>query len=282
MNTILLGVFSVSSIGQGTWYLGEDERKFQKEADVIYSGYRAGANLIDTAEMYADGGAEAMLSYMIPRVDREKLYIVSKVYPHNAGKDRIFTACDNSLKRLGTDYLDLYLLHWRGRIPLKETVDCMEELVKRGKIRRWGVSNFDIDDMQELFSVDKGENCLVNQVLYHMGSRGIEYSLLPWMRQRDVRLMAYCPLAQNGVLRSKMFMDKDLKLIAAKHSTDIHSIMLSWSIRDKNTIAIPRTSNVEHALNNVRAMDIALDEEDLHIIDTNYPKPDRKQPLDIQ
>ena len=169
-------------LGQGTWFLGEDKSKEQDEIKSIKIGIENNMTLIDTAEMYGEGLAEELVGKAIKGYDREKLFLVSKVYPHNAGRRNIFRSCENTLKRMGVEYLDLYLLHWRGAVPLSETVECMEELVKKGKIKRWGVSNFDIDDMKELMTVKDGDKCVVNQVLYHLGSRGIEYSLYPWMK----------------------------------------------------------------------------------------------------
>lgn len=186
-------------LGQGTWFLGEDKSKEQDEIKSIKIGIENNMTLIDTAEMYGEGLAEELVGKAIKGYDREKLFLVSKVYPHNAGRRNIFRSCENTLKRMGVEYLDLYLLHWRGAVPLSETVECMEELVKKGKIKRWGVSNFDIDDMKELMTVKDGDKCVVNQVLYHLGSRGIEYSLYPWMKEHNIPVMAYLP---NGT-RSK-------------------------------------------------------------------------------
>lgn len=178
MNCMLADQTSVPVLGQGTWYLGENSAARKAEQHALCTGIEAGMRLLDTAEMYGDGQAENLLGEVLPHYKRSDLFLVSKVYPHNAGRSHIFTSCENSLRRMHTDYLDLYLLHWRGRIPLAETVECMEELIRQGKIRRWGVSNFDIYDMQELWSVPNGTHCMVNQVLYHIASRGIEYDLL--------------------------------------------------------------------------------------------------------
>ncbi len=188
---------TVPAIGLGTWYLGENPATWNKELEALRTGIDTGMTLIDTAEMYGSGRSERLVGEAISGMNRESLFVVSKVLPQNAGKSRIFSSCRASLKRLGTSYLDLYLLHWRGGVPLSETVSCMEELKKEGLIRDWGVSNFDLEDMEELWQVKSGQKCLVNQVLYHMGSRGIEYSLLPWMESHHVSLMAYCPLARE-------------------------------------------------------------------------------------
>ena len=161
---------SIPVLGQGTWYLGEHIHTYEAERNALRTGIESGMTLLDTAEMYGDGKAERLIGGILPHYKRQNLFLVSKVYPHNADRRHIFHSCDESLRRLGTDYLDLYLLHWRGSVPLQETVECMEELIQQGKIRRWGVSNFDKKDMEELFSIPGGSHCMVNQVLYHMAS----------------------------------------------------------------------------------------------------------------
>ncbi len=272
----------VPALGQGTWFIGDHAQTRQREISALQAGVDAGMTLIDTAEMYGSGRSEALIGDAIQKLDREKLFLVSKVLPSNAGQRNITTSCENSLRHLKTDYLDLYLLHWRGGVPLSETVACMEELKKAGKIKDWGVSNFDIDDMEELWRIPGGKNCQVNQVLYHMASRGTEYSLLPWMREHNVALMAYCPLAQAGSLKRGLFENKVLAGIAKRHNADVSQILLSWCIRDGNTIAIPRSSRPEHTLMNAAADSIELTDEDIQEIDRIYAPPTRKQPLDIQ
>ena len=188
----------VPALGLGTWFLGENKSAREREQERLRAGVAAGMTLIDTAEMYGNGKAESLIKEVISDKKRDDLFLVSKVLPNNAGKHRLERALDDSMKRMGVEYLDLYLYHWRGSYPLEETVAELDRVKKAGKIKEWGVSNFDIDDMEELWLVPGGRNCLVNQVLYHTGSRGIEYSLLPWMRKHDVALMSYCPLAQAG------------------------------------------------------------------------------------
>lgn len=188
---------ALPAIGQGTWYMGEKQSSQEEEVRALRSGIELGMTVIDTAEMYAEGGAEVVTGKAISGL-RDEVFLVSKVYPHHADRKQMITACERSLKRLGTDRLDLYLLHWRGGVPLEETVQALEQLKQSGKILRWGVSNLDTRDMQELWSLPEGSQCMVNQVLYHAVSRGIEHDLLPWMRERSVPVMAYCPLAQGA------------------------------------------------------------------------------------
>ena len=271
----------VPAIGQGTWFLGERRNRWEQEKETLLTGIEHGMTLIDTAEMYGDGKAEELVGAAIRGLDRSSLFLVSKVYPHNAGRKNIFRSCTDSLKRMGPDYLDMYLLHWRGGIPLEETVECMEQLKKEGKIRRWGVSNFDTEDMEELFLVAGGENCAVNQVLYHAASRGIEYDLLPWMNMHGVPVMAYCPLAQGGDLKRGLYENRVLTSIAQSHNATVSQILLAFAIRSGQVIAIPRTATPAHAAENSSAMNLVLTEEELTQIDREYPAPTRKVGLDI-
>lgn len=273
---------SVGAIGQGTWYLGENPGRYKRELESIRRGIDAGMTLIDTAEMYGNGAAERLVGEAISGYDRSKLFLVSKVLPDNAGGPRLQQALDDSLSRLGTDYLDLYLYHWRGQYPLCETIDRLLEMKAIGKIRAFGVSNFDLEDMEELWSIPGGQECMVNQVLYHTGSRGIEYSLLPWMRRHNVTLMSYCPLAQAGSLRRGLFDNRTLRKIADRHGVSVSEILLAWNIRDGHTIAIPRSSRPEHTLSNAHADQLELSEEELKMIDSVYPPPDHKEYLDMQ
>jgi diketogulonate reductase-like aldo/keto reductase len=271
----------VPAIGQGTWFLGENKTAESSEMESLLAGIDQGMTLIDTAEMYGDGKAERLVGKTIGEIDRNRLFLVSKVYPHNAGRSHIFTSCENTLKRMKTDHLDLYLLHWRGGTALSETVECMEQLKREGKIRRWGVSNFDTSDMEELFSVPKGSNCAVNQVLYHVASRGIEYDLLPWMRDHNVPLMAYCPLAQGGDLRRGLYRNKVLRNIASAHGVSVPQVLLAFAIRGGDTIAIPRSGRKQHTLDNAAADRLTLSEEELALIDREFPAPKSKTYLDI-
>jgi len=272
---------AVPSLGQGTWFLGEQKKKRSEELESLKAGISAGMTLLDTAEMYGNGKAEELLGEAIQSFNRGSLFLVSKVYPHNAGRKNIFKSCMKTLERLDTNYLDLYLLHWRGGIPLRETVECMEQLKKEGKIRRWGVSNFDTDDMKELWSVPGGNNCQINQVLYHVASRGIEYDLIPWMEKHGVPVMAYCPLAQAGDLKQGLYENPVLIRIADAHQCTVSNILLAFVLRSKKVIAIPRTGNKDHALDNAKTWGIQLTEAELSEINQAFPAPLRKMYLDI-
>ncbi|MCR5293625.1 MAG: aldo/keto reductase [Lachnospiraceae bacterium] len=273
---------SVPALGQGTWFIGDRAGTRKDEIEALRTGIEAGMTLIDTAEMYGSGRSESLVGEAIAPYGREELFLVSKVLPGNANRRNMEKALDASMKRMGVEYLDLYLYHWRGATPLPETVECLIKLKEKGKIREWGVSNFDIDDMEELFGIDGGNGCLVNQDLYHAASRGIEWNLLPWMRERKVALMAYCPLAQAGSLRDGLFASKALEEIAKKHGCSLTQVLLAWDIRDGNTIAIPKAGRKEHSLLNAGADEILLDEEDLAKIDEAFAPPARKMPLDVQ
>ncbi|MCA1768837.1 MAG: aldo/keto reductase, partial [Halomonas sp.] len=236
-------VVEIPAIGQGTWYMGEGLAPRQDEVRALQHGLALGLTLIDTAEMYADGGAEEVVGEaLVGR--RHEAFLVSKVYPWNAGRDSAIAACEASLQRLGTDHLDLYLLHWPGDIPLEETLEAFERLHDAGKIRRFGVSNFDLDEMAALRALPGGEDCAVNQVLYHLGSRGIEHSLLPWQREHSIPTMAYCPLAQAGNLRRDLLSHPEVLDIASSLSITPAQLLLVWAIRpvegNRDVIAIPK------------------------------------------
>ena len=272
---------AVPRLGQGTWFLGEKSAQRKEELAALRTGIELGMTLIDTAEMYGGGRSEALVGEAVAPYDREKLFLVSKVFPHNAGRKNIFTACENSLRRLHTEYLDMYLLHWRGSVPLAETAECMEELVQQGKIRRWGVSNLDLEDMEELWRVPGGRSCQTDQVLYHLASRGVETVLLPWLRQQGVSMMAYCPLAQGGTLRSRLAGHPVLRELAAEKGCSIWQILLAFLLRDPGVIPIPRSSKAAHTAENAGAADVTLTREDMDRLDRAFPAPRRREPLDI-
>lgn len=274
----------VPAIGRGTWYMGDDPARRASEIEALRTGVACGMTLIDTAEMYGEGAAERLVGEAIAPLDRDGLFLVSKVYPHNAGRAHIFDSCRASLDRLGTGALDLYLLHWRGDVPLAETVACMEELRAEGLIRRWGVSNLDVADMEELMSVPGGDACAVNQVLYHLGSRGIEFDLAPWQTARGIPFMAYCPLAQAGRLaRARgLLQDPSVAEVAARHDATPAQVLLAFAIRSGGVVAIPKAAAPEHARDNAAALDLHLTGDDLALLDRRFPAPARKMPLDME
>ncbi|OEJ13211.1 aldo/keto reductase [Brachyspira hampsonii] len=283
MNYTLKSSNIMPKFGIGTWCMGEVETEFQKEAEAIAFALENGVRLIDTAEMYGEGKAESIIGDALKTlsIKREELFIVSKVYPHNAGRDKLFKSLENSLNRMGLKYLDMYLLHWRGRVPLSETVECMETAKKEGLIKDWGVSNFDIDDMKELETIKDGDKCTVNQVLYHLGSRGVDYSLAPYMEGKNIALMAYCPLAQSGGLGKDILKNNTILSIAKKHNAAPSQIALAFIMGFNNKIAIPKSSNKKHIIENIESQKIKLDDEDIAIINKEFPKPNKKMPLDI-
>lgn len=270
----------VPLIGQGTWYMGEKASHRQEEVRALQLGLELGMALIDTAEMYAEGEAEKIVGEAV-KGRRDDVYLVSKAYPHHADRQGLAHACEASLTRMGTEYMDMYLLHWRGNIPLEETVQGMEELREQGKIRSWGVSNLDQADMEELWSLSGGDACAVNQVLYHAASRGIDYDLLPWSRTHGVPVMAYCPIAQGGRLRKGLLEHPVMLDIAASHRATPAQIALAWVIRDGDVWAIPKAIQESHVRENAAAAHIRLIPEQLQKIDEAFPLPTRKQPLDM-
>lgn len=280
-NTInFAGFDALPVIGQGTWYMGETASQRAAEITALQAGLDCGLRLIDTAEMYADGGAEEVVGEAL-RGRREQALLVSKVYPWNAGEVDAIDACERSLRRLQTDYLDLYLLHWRGNIPLEETLRAMERLQQQGKIRYWGVSNFDNEDMAELWDEPDGNQCATNQVLYHLASRGIESDLLPACQQRGMPVMAYCPLAQAGRLRESLFSNPCLTQIAQQKGISVAQLLLAWVVRQQGVIAIPKASSVAHVQDNAAALGVILTDEELASIDRVWPAPQHRVPLDI-
>lgn len=268
--------------GIGTWYLGDSEETYEQEKAVIQYALQHGVTLIDTAEMYGNGKAEKLVGDAIQGFDRESFKIVSKVLPQNAGKQNMRRSLEASLKRLQTDYLDLYLLHWRGRVPLEETVAAFEELKAEGKIKAWGVSNFDVEDLEELRQEPNGEQGQLNQVLYHLGSRGIEVALKPYMEQKGMPVMAYCPMGQGGALNKKMRHNETIQTIAKEHHISDMQVILAWVLHQKNVVAIPRTSKLEHMKENIAAQKIRFTEAELSKLNQVFPAPAERVPLDIE
>jgi diketogulonate reductase-like aldo/keto reductase len=265
----------VPVLGLGTWRMGERKSERAAEVAAIKLGLDLGIRLIDTAEMYGEGGAEEMLSEAMAG-RRDDIFLVSKVYPHNASRKGAVAACERSLKRLKTDRLDLYLLHWRGSVPVAETVEAFETLKQDGKIRQWGVSNLDADDMDELAGVPNGKNCVSNQVLYHLDSRGIEWSVLPKCQKAEIMVMAYSPLGQGPLLRKPA-----LKKVAGKHGTDPAAVALAWVLRHPGMITIPKAVKPDHVRANLKALQVKLDAEDLKALDAAFPPPKRAAPLEM-
>jgi diketogulonate reductase-like aldo/keto reductase len=265
---------TIPALGQGTWHMGEDSRRRADEIAALRLGIDLGMTLIDTAEMYADGGAEELVGQAISG-RRDGLFLVSKVLPHRATRRGAVAACESSLQRLGVDQIDLYLLHWRGQVPLEETLEAFAALTAAGKIRHWGVSNFDADDMEELVDRGAGDAVATNQVLYNLTRRGIEYDLLTWARENSLPIMAYSPIEQGRLLRHA-----SLATIAARHQGATPAqVALAWVLRHDGVCAIPQSSKSEHVRENRGALDIRLTAQDLAELDLAFPPPKRKQSL---
>ena len=264
---ILTSGRTVPALGLGTWRMGERKASAAREIAALKLGLDLGMALIDTAEMYGDGGAEEIVGDAIA-ARRDDVFVVSKVYPHNAGRKSAIAACERSLRRLRTDRLDLYLLHWPGSIPLAETVDAFERLRADGKIAHWGVSNFDRDAMDRLAALPQGGHCTTNQVLYHLGERGIEWDLLPWMRKFNMPVMAYCPLGEGALLRNRR-----LTTIATAVGVTPAQIALAWLLHAQDVIAIPASADLEHVRDNRAAADLVLEPSTLAALDAAFPPP---------
>jgi diketogulonate reductase-like aldo/keto reductase len=260
----------VPALGQGTWYMGEDRRRAAEEATALRLGIDLGMTLIDTAEMYGSGGAEEVVARAAEGM-RDQLFIVSKVYPHNASRAGVVAACERSLKRLATDRIDLYLLHWRGSIPLAETLEGFQRLERDGKIRHHGVSNFDRADMAEWVGLTGGETVAADQVLYNLSRRGPEWDLVPWCREHGIAIMAYTPLGQGSMLGNRALAE-----IARRGGATPAQVALAWLLRQEGTIVIPKASRPEHVRENRGALDIALTEDDLTALDRAFPPPRNK------
>lgn len=262
---------SVAAIGQGTWHMGERADRKAAEVAALRLGLDLGLDLIDTAEMYGEGGAEQVVGAAIAG-RRDEVVLVSKVYPHNASRQGTVVACERSLRRLGTDRLDVYLLHWRGGVPLAQTIEAMEGLAAAGKIRHYGVSNFDVADMADW--VAAGGRAATNQVLYNLGRRGVEWDLLPWCRDRKVSIMAYSPVEQGDLVR-----DKGLARLAADLDVSAATLALAWTLRQGNVAAIPKAVQPDHVRENRAALDLALEPAVLAALDRIFPAPKGPEPL---
>ncbi len=268
-------------LGQGTWRMGENPSRRQSEVAALRLGLDLGMMLIDTAEMYAEGGAEEVVGEAIQDRPRAEVYIVSKVYPHNATLAGAADACGRSLRRLKVDYIDLYLLHWREDVPLSETLEAFELLKDDGKIREYGVSNFDVRDMEEAFALPGGEGIATNQVLYNLEHRGMEWDLLPWCRERRIPIMAYSPVGHKPADQKRLFNHPTIKSIASRHNATSAQICLAWVLREPDVIVIPKASQPQHIRENRAALDIQLTDRDLKELDQAFPPPERKIPLEV-
>lgn len=265
----------VPALGQGTWSMGENDALRAREIDTLRTGIELGLRLIDTAEMYGDGLTESLVGEAIAGL-RDEVFLVSKVYPHNASRKAMRAACVGSLRRLGTDRLDLYLLHWAGSVPIAETVDAFEGLRREGLIRGWGVSNLDVAAMEELWNTPGGRAVQANQVLYNLTRRGIEWDLLPWQRRRALPTMAYCPIEQGRLLRNRK-----LAAFGRRHGMTPAQAALGWLLAHDDVIAIPKTSHRERLQDNLRAIDQPLDAALLAELDGLFPPPSRAVPLEM-
>jgi diketogulonate reductase-like aldo/keto reductase len=265
----------VPVLGQGTWRMGENPRTHKDEVAALRLGIELGMTLIDTAEMYGEGGAEEVVANAIED-QRDRVFVVTKVYPHNASRTELPKACERSLKRMRIDAIDLYLLHWREtNTRLEETVEAFEKLRAAGKIKRWGVSNFDVEDMEDLWSIENGTNCATNQVLYNLENREIESGLLKWNRNNKIPIMAYSPVGHGrGLLENAT-----LRKIAKRHDGTTSQIALAWVLRQSGAIAIPKASSEKHVRDNARSIDIKLTKEDLADLDREFPPPKSKKSL---
>lgn len=261
---------TVCPLGQGTWKMGQSAARRQEEIRALRHGIELGMNLVDTAEMYDN---EELVGKAV-RPYRERVFLVSKVLPNNASYRGTKLACERSLQRLGTEYIDLYLLHWKGRHPYEETVRAMTDLQQEGKIRMWGVSNLDAADMERIVSLPGGNGCATDQVLYNLGDRGVEFDLVSWCAARNMPLMAYSPIGEGRLLRHRKLAE-----FALRHNASPAQIALAWTIRKPGIIAIPKAGNTAHVEDNFRSLSIDLTEEDLHDLDTAFPAPRRKIPL---
>jgi len=270
---ILPGGEAVPALGQGTWRMGEDPACRAEEVAALRTGIDLGMTLIDTAEMYGDGAAEELVAEALQGC-RDRVFLVSKVLPEHADRDGTIAACERSLARLRTDRIDLYLLHWRGTVPLAETLEGMTALHRAGKIRHWGVSNFDLDDMEDLAGRGARVAAAANQVLYNLMRRGIEFDLLPWCRAQRLPVMAYSPVEQGRLLRNP-----GLRHAAKVHGTSPAQLAIGWLLAQDGVIVIPKASSVAHVTENRGAADLRFSRQELAALDRSFPPPTRKKPL---
>lgn len=263
----------IPTFGLGTWSMGEDARRRKDEVAALRHGLDKGIRLIDTAEMYGD--AESVVGEAI-QGRRDDLFIVSKVLPSNASRKGTVAACERSLRKLKTDRVDLYLLHWRGDVPLEDTIEAFTRLIEAGKIGDWGVSNFDISDMGELWKTPEGNGVATNQVLYNLSRRGVEFDLMPWCRKHTVPVMAYSPIEQGRLLRNPA-----LREVAERHGATPAQIALAWLMRHDDVIVIPKAGTIAHIDENLASLDVILTQDDFAALDRAFPPPKKAQPLEM-
>jgi diketogulonate reductase-like aldo/keto reductase len=264
----------VAALGQGTWTMGDSSRRRKEEVAALRLGFDLGMTLVDTAEMYASGGAEEVVGEAIAG-RRDEVFLVTKVMPQNASRRSAVNACEKSLKRLKIDAIDLYLLHWPGSVPFSETLEAFTALKGAGKIRHWGVSNFDVREMDAVLALPGGESVASNQVMYNLNRRGIEFSLVPWCGKHRIPIMAYSPLDQGKLLH-----EREVERIANRHSATAAQVALAWGLQQKNMIVIPKAGTDAHVRENYGALGVRLDAEDLAALDRAFPPPGRKKPLE--
>ena len=266
---------AVLRLGLGTWAMGDSAAHRQEEIRALQTGLDLGMSVIDTAEMYGDGRSELLVGEAIAG-RRDEVFLISKVLPSNATFHGILQACERSLQRLKTDYLYLYFLHWQGRYPFEYTVRAMQQLVQQGKIKRWGVSNMDVRQMEEFFAIPAGDTCATNEILYNLSRRGVEYDLLPWCAAHQMPVIAYSPIEQGRILH-----DRTIAAVAQKHEATPAQIALAWVLRDSNIIAIPKSARPDRVASNFKSLSIQLDDADLVMLDRAFPPPSRKVPLEM-
>jgi len=267
---------TVPALGIGTYRMGESASLREREISALQLALDLGVRVIDTAEMYADGGAERVVGAALSGGRRDQAFVVSKVRPSNASRTGAMAACERSLARLAIERIDLYLLHWRGATPLAQTVEAFEELVRRGRIARWGVSNFDLDDMEQLVALEHGAHCAADQVYYSVSRRGVEFDLMPWLSERRVPMMAYSPFDEGRLLS-----DRTLAAIGRRHGASTAQVALAWVLSRPGVIAIPKAGDVGHVRENAAAANLKLTAEDFELIDRHFAPPKRKQRLSV-
>jgi diketogulonate reductase-like aldo/keto reductase len=277
--TLLKSGHQMPVLGQGTWMLGEDGSQRKSEIAALRLGLDLGITLIDTAEMYGEGGAEEVVGEAITG-RREEVFLVTKVYPHNATRQGAIDACARSLKRLKTDYIDLYLLHWRGDVPLSDTLEAFEQLKRNGDIRDHGVSNFDVADMEEWITLPGGSETVTNQVLYNLLYRGIEWDLLSWCRERRIPIMAYSPIGNDAATQKRLLGHPSIRAIALRHEVTPAQIALAWLLRSPDIVVIPKAVQPEHIRENRAALELQLTIFDFSELDQAFGPPRRKVPLE--